>query len=508
MARTNRYMLYDGGNFKNLPLDFEPQWQILSGSATREQPVSRYYATVGLLYRCVEIRASNIAKIPWEISRGASVVWDSDEGQAPDSLTWFEDWPDFLSLSEAAWCLGSNRGMEAFWFKLRQGRVITGLQWMAANSVAPQWGEQWNARGGLTSFKRQLGATTRDLPTDDVVYLWRRNPTSETDPRPSSAQAALRSAGVLYNIDEFVAAFWKRGAIKATILALGGTPSKDERDRIESWFEKVISGVRNAWSTKVVNADKVTAVQIGEGLESLSDSTLTQERRDDIATTMGVPHSLLFANAANYATAEVDKQNFYEATLIPDAEAIAKQVNKQLLEPLGFRVEFKPDRMSIFQADETARAQSLLNLVNAGVRLPIAAEMLGYDLPGTLTYADLEASPEPEPQTITVVPQPSPRQLPGPAEMPPAPAGPKALLRDPDWSIDARRFREWARKRAGRESFDLLGFMSEHLTVGDKQVIVNELEGDIIVDAPFCAPRVLEPTGWQQTAPTGWEHYP
>ncbi len=498
MARTNRYTLFDGQ--KNLPLDFEPQWQILSGSATREQPVSRYYATVGLLYRCVEIRASNIAKIPWEISRGSSVLWDSDEGQAPDTLAWFADWTDFLSLSEAAWCLGSNRGMEAFWFKLRQGRVITGLQWMAANSVAPQWGEVWNARDGLTGFKRQLGAITRDLSPDDVVYLWKRNPTSETDPRPAPAQAALRSAGVLYNIDEFVSAFWKRGAIKATILALGGTPSKDERDRIESWFEKVISGVRNAWSTKVVNADKVTAVQIGEGLESLSDSTLTQERRDDIATTMGVPHSLLFANAANYATAEMDKQNFYEATLVPDAEAIAKQINKQLLEPLGFRVEFKPQRMGIFQADETARAQSLLNLVNAGMRLPIAAEMLGYDLPGKLTYADLEAS-EPEPQTITVIPQP-PRQLPGLTESPPTMSVSKALLRDPDWAADARKFREWARKRAGRESFDLLGFVSDHLTVGDKQAIVNDLEGDgDAVDAPFPV-LVLASTD------LGWEQYP
>ena len=45
-------------------------------------------------------------------------------------------------------------------------------------------------------------------------------------------------------------------------------------------------------------------VRVGEGVGELSDSDLVKEKREDIATALGIPQTILFSQAANYATAK------------------------------------------------------------------------------------------------------------------------------------------------------------------------------------------------------------
>ena len=148
---------------------------------------------------------------------------------------------------------------------------------------------------------------------------------------------------------------------------------------------------------------------IGEGLQELSDVTLTGENREEIATTLGVPHSMVFSNAANFATSQTDKMNLHDLTIIPEAKRIARLLNKQLFNPLGYQFEFLPETLDIYQEDEHQRAQSYSQYVGAGMKPSIAAEILGIELPHGIEYIDLDEEDEPEPSPAQPFGQPSPQ---------------------------------------------------------------------------------------------------
>ncbi len=54
-------------------------------------------------------------------------------------------------------------------------------------------------------------------------------------------------------------------------------------------------------------------------------------------------------------------------------------LNNQLLGPIGYEIRFDPEKLDVMQADEADRADSLLKLTQAGVALPDAMRILGYD---------------------------------------------------------------------------------------------------------------------------------
>ena len=72
-------------------------------------------------------------------------------------------------------------------------------------------------------------------------------------------------------------------------------------------------------------------------------------------------------------------------------------INEQLLGDAvdGYQVQFTPENLDVFQADEAERSASLVQLVSAGVPLADAMAMLGYN--------PLENMPVPEDQEAVQV---------------------------------------------------------------------------------------------------------
>jgi hypothetical protein len=471
--------LFDGRKATPLYQLRDEAWASLSGGERVDTDmVRKFYKRVGLIYRCVHVRAGSLMKVPWHIHRGDRLLWEYGHGSAPPplELAWLKPLPELLRMSEAALCLNS----QAYWF-IEKNRVrVTQLKWLAPISMTPVW----DTRFGLTHFDRSTERGTTALSPEEVVYIWVRDPMHETQPDPAPAMAALDSAGVLFNTAEFISSYFQRGAVKVTILGVKGAPPPDERKRLRDWWQRVAAGVKNAFAAEVVAADAITPVVIGEGLSDLSNTELTEEARNDIATAMGVPHSVLFSSAANYATAVQDEQNFYNLTIIPDCKLIADQVNEQLLNAYGLHLEWHPDEMDVFQTDEMERAQAVKLYVDAGMKLSLAAQILGVDLPDDMAYTDLDTNPPPGPaqaepryQVLDASPVGAGAR---PAQLP-APAGTES-----ERQSESRRFRAWAKKRIGKTTFDPAAFESDLLSAWERAQILADLEDGIADDAPFC----------------------
>jgi HK97 family phage portal protein len=373
MDYTSPFYAFDAAN-KAIPISQLPDsaWDYIMGGPSEKTGVAEKYDAVGWLYRCVQLRANALSLVPWVVEKNGESAWKHDE-EPPKALEWLSNMSRLLWLSEAANTLVGN----SFWFVEKSRTRYLGLRWMAPHSVKPKW----DSRAGLTHFERNLGNGNPPIrfELDEVVFFSLLNPLHETEPGTSPAQAALTSAGVLMSVDRFAAGFFDRGAIKATLLTIPPNTSTEEAEKLKAWWQRFFSGVQKAWSTNVVSTS-VQPVPIGEGMESLSNNTLTTERREDIATTLGIPHSIVFSNAANYATAQIDERNFYNLTILPSAAILGRALNEQLLNPLGLHLRFLPQEMSIFQEDEEQRSGALVNLINAGVPLQAAFEILGYSI--------------------------------------------------------------------------------------------------------------------------------
>lgn len=459
--------LFDG--IKSVRLDDLPPeaWRVIAGDSDTSAEAQRLYETVAFLYRCVEVRANALVALPWAVQRNDVDVWVHNDGAAPAELAALSDIPDLLWQTEAAMCLAG----EAFWHKIEtRARRLLEVRWLSPSTITPVW----DADAGLIGYKRALpNRAPQPMSVEEVVHFWLRG-MHETKPRRSPAEAASIAARVIYNTDLFTAGFFERGAIKATLLTVDGNPLPAERERIKSWWRRFMAGVKNAFTAEVVAAS-VKPVVVGDGIGELANTALTAEKREDIATAMGVPHSLVLSNAANYATSQQDELNFYNLTIVPEARLIERQINRQLFEPLGLQFQFRPEELSVYQEDETQRAQAFSLYVGAGIPLGTAAQILGVSLPDGMEYADLDVASQPaQPQAE----QPTP-------DVEEDDNDNEAVRR-----VELRRLRRWAK---GKRQPDVDKFDSDVLSRADKMAALGLTDTEEAATAHDFFPGTITP---------------
>ena len=374
-------ILYDGHkktNINNLP---EEAWEYLRGDGP-DSELRKLQKAVPWLYAAVETRANALAAVPFSIYRGTEEIdrveeWENKIGVLPD--------PKLLlrKIEQSLVSFGRSylfQPVNKFGFKKE-------LRYIQPTTIKPVFSEET----GLVSFKRTLRGEERILEVDDLVYFWLPDPYIEIGPpQMSAAQAAIAAAGVLMNTDDFAEAFFSRGAIKATILAVpAGTP-RTEGEKLQKWYSGLMAGIKNAFTAQVLNAEAVTATVIGEGIEGLENTELTKEKREDISTAFGIPQSKMFSTAATDTNRVEDEKSFLIDTIIPECEFIQEILNAQVFQEMGYRFKFRPESLSILQEDEGERSTAFKNYVDGGLTQKVAAAITGVEVPKGFEIKDKE----------------------------------------------------------------------------------------------------------------------
>jgi len=455
-------------------------WEINDGGASVD--VGMAYSAVGWVNRCVHLRAGALKELPWSLMKGDSEIANS-ESEDYSFLPWLESLPDLLYLAESALCITGT----AYIGKVRnRGKRIEDLRWFAPSTMEPIW----SPVDGLIGYKRTIGSTggsvsVQPWSVENIIYFHILNPLHETEPGASPVAAALLDAQVIYNLNQYSSLFFQRGAIKPTLLTVEGMPPPAERERLKAWWQRAFSGVKNAFNTEIISAS-VKPIVVGEGLEALNNNSLTEEKREAISTALGVPHSMVMSNASNFATAEADRLNLYDTTIIPRAKTIANSLNRQLFTELGYRIVFKPESLSIYQEDEEQRAGALVQLVNAGMKLSVAAEILGIGLPDGVTYESLdEAKQQADAAQQALLDAQLAKQQQNNTSSDNAQDAnqPKANASDNTQAKtkEAAQFRKWLKKR---ENADIHMFKAEYLSHDELHEIADDVR-EVATEQPF-----------------------
>jgi len=383
MAKQNA-IFFDGNQKVSLSSIHpgHPTWEAIMSGSNNGQNLQVLRRKVPWLFRGIEIRKHAVSSIPFSIYKGNVEVDNTDDWQ--NVLGWMPDPKMLFRKSAGALAMFGY----AYFYRVYNAMNRTlEVRYLQPTSVAPVI----DPSKGLVEFKRRTAGGEKRFPVEDIVYFWNDDEFVELGPpNISPAIAALAAAGVLFSSDEFARIFFDRGAIKATILGVPASTQPDQKEELESWFTRVINGLGNAFSAKVINADAVIPTVIGEGLEGLSNSSLSKEKREDVSTALGIPQTTMFSQAANYATAKEDTRMLYELTAVPDFEFLASVWNTQVLVHTGHRIVPRPNALDAFQEDETKRSGAFVNYRQGGIWPSVASKMLGLDLPEGMEAEELD----------------------------------------------------------------------------------------------------------------------
>ena len=319
------------------------------------------------------------------------------ETELEDGLTdapWLQSFGDLLDT--LAGDLVLYGAAYVFLGRTRMGKP-TEARRLLPTSVKPVFDEV----AGLTGFTRTANGKKFPLEVADVVYIWLPNRTGELGPGPAPAAAALAAAGVLADIDGAAGNLFANGAIQPTVAFIDDNMPDAELERVESTIKRRLMGVKNALGFAAVTR-KVEFATIGEYPDRLAMPELTDTKRQDIGTALGVPSSLLFSEAANYATAQQDDLNFYDKTVIPYAVRLLSAFNTQLFDRYGVVAKTAEEELELYQRQQGEQVAALATMKREGViTVNEFRERTGFaplaelDAPAPAD-AELDDMPEPE----------------------------------------------------------------------------------------------------------------
>jgi len=442
---------------------------------TDEPTKTKLYSTVSWVYRCIELRANNLAAIPYKILRGETEI---------------EDYP--IEFGDLLWSLEADLCIfgAGYWLKDRP-TVTKELQRLNPSTMKVKT-DPMDPTAGIIGFEQQVkGKPTRYKP-EQMVYFRYYSPEDDLGPGVAPLQVALQSADLAHNANVWASQFFSHGAIPAVILETEQNIPDEELKRVKGAWNKMTQGAKRAWRTLILRRG-LKAQVVGQPIKDLAMMELFESIRTQIASAFGVPETMI-ADAANYATAKEHRLSFYQDTVIPKATQIEHALNRQLFEAQGLAFEFQFDQIEAIQKDEAEKAEFLRMLVDGKIiTKDEARKALGYE------PMDAEQEKELKPPTPDFTPNPQNRQrnpqLPNPEPDTEPNLNQRALRAAIEQDLD-----KWERKALAKGP--AAPFESEFIPDDMRADIVATLalaETDEEVRAAFAAPfRFRQASGWHQ----------
>jgi len=368
-----KYIMTDGTKSINPMTDERPGvWSNVPSDVTK---AARGAKLVPSVFAGISARTQAMADMPFAIYsvKGDKELDNSDNYK---NVVGFLPYPSrTFALTEGSLVTAGR----SYWFRgngTRTGQTKELRYWIPSSVQL----DTENAKKNIIKFQRT--GVSNMYTADEVLYTWLIDPDVELGPPLiwplESAMIAAQANG---SINAWVSDYMSRGAIKAMLLMVDGMPPAGEVERMETWFNRFMSGARGlAW--KVFNSAGVKPTIVGDGLEALGDLSINAELRYEIHTALGTRHLL---EDENYATAQSRERQFYTMTIVPDARTIQYSWNEQILHNAGYHLEFEPQRLEAFQEDEGEQATAFLTLfegfskvMTVETAFQLASEKLDY----------------------------------------------------------------------------------------------------------------------------------
>lgn len=352
----NLYMMQ--GSAKVRMEDLPPEaWKVLVGQMG-ESDAQNLYANVAALFRAINARADAAASIPFRIEnrRGRAIEssddWKGGNGWLPNPR---------LFIRQAFMSMDFTNAVYAAKL-LNKFKIPKGLQYFVPTTITPKFDDN----GNILEFERKAGKIQKTFEPEELFYVWIQDAFTEVGASPNTPmRAAMAAAGVLRNLDDFVKSYFEGGAIDPVIAAIPRSTPQDERDRMESWLNRALTGIKNIGKIRLMSSEDVKLTQpLRNGLDSLKKTELTKDKREDIGLALGIPMTFMLSDQANYATATQNEKTLIRWGVQPRLEQLYDALDAQLYQPMGVHLRPDFDSLEMFQEEEVNKMQAASTLID------------------------------------------------------------------------------------------------------------------------------------------------
>ena len=369
-----------------MPIQYPNGWLDTMNRSGKLYSPADAYRMVPMLYRAVNLRADALSSVPFQLTRnGEPVEWP-----------WQMNLPQLIKDTERSLLIFGA----AYWLRVVKGRTLTGF--ISLNAANTTWffdqskADIYEPYRGMTWSQTLNGRLYGPWTMDEIVYFREPSFIEDVGPGLAPAAVALQHAQLSHYLTAFATAFFQGGAQPVTVMNLPEYTDTAEVERFSADINaKAGGGIMNAFKYLFLRSPDLKVTQLTPNIDTMQMPELSERTITAVAATLGVPRTMLEASAANYATADSDRQSFWRETIVPRLNMYEAVINSQLLNPLKYEFKFNPEMMDVFQSDEAARASSFLQYVQGGIPARSAAMLLGID--NLDEYWPAEVAPAPTP---------------------------------------------------------------------------------------------------------------
>lgn len=370
-----------------MPIQYPNGWLDTMNRSGKLYSPADAYRMVPMLYRAVNLRADALSSVPFQLTRnGEPVEWP-----------WQMNLPQLIKDTERNLLIFGA----AYWLRVVKGRTLTGF--ISLNAANTTWffdqskADIYEPYRGMTWSQTLNGRLYGPWTMDEIVYFREPSFIEDVGPGLAPAAVALQNAQLSHYLTAFATAFFQGGAQPVTVMNLPEYTDTAEIERFSADINaKAGGGILNAFKYLFLRSPDLKVTQLTPNIDTMQMPELSERTITAVAATLGVPRTMLEASAANYATADSDRQSFWRETIVPRLNMYEAVINSQLLNPLKYQFKFNPEMMDVFQADEAARATSFLQYVQGGIPARSAAMLLGIDNLDEYWPADVAPAPTPD----------------------------------------------------------------------------------------------------------------
>ena len=428
-----------------MPIQYPNGWlEAMNRSGKLYSPADAY-RLVPMLYRAVNLRADALSSVPFQLTRNdVQVEWP-----------WQMNVPQLIKDTERSLLVFGA----AYWLRVVKGRTLTGF--ICLNPANTTWffdqgkADIYDPYRGMIWSQTLNGRLYGPWTIDDIVYFREPSFVEDVGPGLAPAAVALQHAQLSHYLTAFATAFFQGGAQPVTVMNLPEYTDTAEVERFSADINaKAGGGIMNAFKYLFLRSPDLKVTQITPNIDTMQMPELSERTITAMAATLGVPRTMLEASAANYATADSDRQSFWRETITPRLNMYESVINSQLLNPLKYQFRFDPETMDVFQTDEAARASSFLQYVQGGIPARSAAQLLGIDNLDEYWPADTAPTPVVT-DTVTETVNPAPVSAPLPVETEIVALPADAEAKNAEWALLSKKIER--RIKTGRDpktSFD------------------------------------------------------
>ena len=356
------YYLQQGDNLKMLN---SPYLSSILGESTAPTNPETLAAAVAWVFIALEKRRGQIEEIPHQWRQG-----DKDLDEAPIDEALFARIDTALQLYNKAYLL-----------KARSGNRVEYVRWLDPAEVTPDL-ETAQIPYGV----RQYRYGTRFISADDIIDFSTLG-MRELIAAPAPAAATSLAAQVLFGMDSTQDSIFDNNALPISLVIVKDAMTIDESDkgRLRSWWSRVTNpkkrGAYGEGNRVEVMGGNIEIQQLSLAPEDLAFDAIGPEKRLAILAAHSVPESIATSNAANFATAQIEKASFV-MTMGQRLQKIANVLNKDAdFVRGGYTLHVNTNQHPAMKRDEQAASVAMMNYVTAGLT-PEAAFYL------TIGYAE------------------------------------------------------------------------------------------------------------------------